>query len=653
MVVTQRLTIGAGVVALGALLASFAPSLESWKSPDAHAVHNVLRQSGLLPHGAAHSSAPSGNYAPSIHQTCPSTLIRQPTSSSNTLSSEETAWVAARRANVVSAWESYLTNPALELASSGFDVASFVANTANLPNVAIATSGGGYRAMLHGAGMFNAFDGRNASSVAQGTGGVLQLATYMAGLSGGSWWTGSLAINNFPTVYDLAKFWNLEVNLIDPSGIVNLINYYVGLQEEIDEKRKAGAFDLSLTDYWGAALSRHLVNATKGGAATTFSSIQNLPSFSQHTAPLPILIAESRILDEWTIPTNTSIFEFTPFEFGSWNPSLQAFLPMEYLGTAAVNGVASGPNGCVVGYDNAGYLMGTSATLFNQLIYGFITNNDTLKMVLGDFLKDVLGNDDFATYPNPFGGLSPSTFADSNSKELELVDGGEDSETLPLWPLIHPERNVDVILGLDAPANTAYGWPDGSSIVGTGERMKDPGFASLGSFPTVPADSATFINLGLNSRPTFFGCDDPVSTPLVVYLPNRPYTAYTNFSTYQFSYTQEEIDAYMTNAFHEAADNLTSIDPANNVPLFPTCLACALVLRAERRAGMKQTSACQSCFNAYCWNGESNSTTPSTEYDPSIPGVNAATQAGGAGTKASPTPSSIKQGGSSWAWWTR
>ena len=77
---------------------------------------------------------------------------------------------------------------------------AFLANTTNLPNVAIAVSGGGYRAMIHGASIFNALDGRNETAVKQGTGGVVQLATYMAGLSGGSWFVGCE--------------WNLESSVI-------------------------------------------------------------------------------------------------------------------------------------------------------------------------------------------------------------------------------------------------------------------------------------------------------------------------------------------------------------------------------------------------------------------------------------------------------
>lgn len=176
-------------------------------------VHQILRRAGAL------STSPSGNYAPSTKQSsCPPNLVRQPTSQniSNTqsgiISTSEVDWVTARRAEAVSAWSSYLNNPALNL--TGFDVSSFLSNTTNLPNVGIASSGGGYRAMLNAAGVFNAFDSRNSSSVAQGTGGILQLATYMAGLSGGSWFTGSLAINDFPTVWQLANLWNLSTSLV-------------------------------------------------------------------------------------------------------------------------------------------------------------------------------------------------------------------------------------------------------------------------------------------------------------------------------------------------------------------------------------------------------------------------------------------------------
>lgn len=126
--------------------------------------------------------------------------------------------------------------------------------------------------------------------------------------------------------------------------------------------------------------------------------------------------------------------------------------------------------------------------------------------------------------------------------------------------------------------------------------------------------------------------------PLVVYIPDHPYTVYNNFSTFKLSYTDEERDAFFDNGFHQAAGNNTAL--TSSTPKLPTCLACALVSRAERRANMTQTAQCQACFSVYCWDGVSNSTQPNGEYAPEIPGVRAAMQAGGAGTSGSPTPNS-------------
>jgi lysophospholipase len=70
-----------------------------------------------------------------------------------------------------------------------------------LPRIGIAISGGGNRAMMNGAGAIAAFDNRTTSSADKGhLGGILQAATYLSGLSGGSWVVGSLYVHNFTTV---------------------------------------------------------------------------------------------------------------------------------------------------------------------------------------------------------------------------------------------------------------------------------------------------------------------------------------------------------------------------------------------------------------------------------------------------------------------
>jgi lysophospholipase len=91
----------------------------------------------------------------------------------------------------------------------GFDAGKYIDdnrdNTTNLPNIGIAFSGGGYRAMLNGAGALAAFDNRtpNATNGASQLGGLLQASTYIAGLSGGGWLVGSIYMNNFTSVQNI------------------------------------------------------------------------------------------------------------------------------------------------------------------------------------------------------------------------------------------------------------------------------------------------------------------------------------------------------------------------------------------------------------------------------------------------------------------
>lgn len=91
-----------------------------------------------------------------------------------------------------------------------FDAASYInehaSNVSELPNIAIAVSGGGYRALTNGAGALKPFDNRVENATVPGhLGGLLQSATYLSGLSGGGWLLGSIYLNNFTTVSALQR----------------------------------------------------------------------------------------------------------------------------------------------------------------------------------------------------------------------------------------------------------------------------------------------------------------------------------------------------------------------------------------------------------------------------------------------------------------
>ena len=75
------------------------------------------------------------------------------------------------------------------LAIPGYDAATYIeenkGNSSRLPNIGIAVSGGGYRALMNGGGFLAAADNRTTNSTnAGGIGGLLQATTYLAGLSG-------------------------------------------------------------------------------------------------------------------------------------------------------------------------------------------------------------------------------------------------------------------------------------------------------------------------------------------------------------------------------------------------------------------------------------------------------------------------------------
>lgn len=112
------------------------------------------------------------------------------------------------------------------LGITGFDVGKYMDNNGNnataLPTVAIAFSGGGYRAMTNGAGALAAMDSRTTnSSNAGGIGGLLQASTYIAGLSGGGWLVGSIYTNNYTSVQtimgegDNGTLWQLDQSILE------------------------------------------------------------------------------------------------------------------------------------------------------------------------------------------------------------------------------------------------------------------------------------------------------------------------------------------------------------------------------------------------------------------------------------------------------
>ncbi|KAG6010365.1 hypothetical protein E4U21_006929 [Claviceps maximensis] len=574
----------------------------------------AIRETDLVQR--ATDQSPNG-YAPS-HVNCPS--LKPQVRDGYSLSTQEKEWLPKRRNETIAPMRSLLKR----LAIPGFDVDKYLAGVERdptaLPNVGLAVSGGGYRAMLNGAGAVAAWDSRSTGSDATGNlGGLLQSATYLSGLSGGSWLVGSLYTNNFTSVQDAVhspEIWHLEESILKGPEQYSLIQYYSSILEEVRRKDKAG-FDVSITDYWGRMLSYQLINANNGGPGFTFSSIANDADFSAGKTPLPLIVADGRGPSQKIVSSNSTVFEFNPWEMGSFDASLQGFVPLQYVGSNFTNGSVA-DNQCVIGFDNAGFVLGTSSSLFNQFVLYLKDGNpnyvpeDTPKFII-EALTSLLntlgeeGNDIADWTPNPFKGWNPKRNLSVNETRLTLVDGGEDLQNVPYHPHLVPARNVDVVFSIDSSADTDTGWPDGASAIATYERSLNSTTANGTGFPAIPGKD-TFQNLGFNSRPAFFGCDSSNLTspaPLIVYIPNYPYIYHSNISTFQMSISTSERDAIIQNGWAVATQLNSTRDPA-----WSTCVGCAMLSRSFERTKTAVPEKCKECFASYCWNGTLNETKP-------------------------------------------
>lgn len=586
-------------------------------STSAEPIRVPPRNDELAISARARPDAPSG-YAPA-QVTCPreKPTIRR----ADTLSKSETDWLAKRRPLTVDPMIQFLKRANIE----GFDAEAYINRVASdvkdLPNIGIAVSGGGYRALMNGAGFISAADSRTPGSTGKGgIGGLLQASTYLSGLSGGGWLVSSIYANNFTTVETLRKgredssIWRFDNSIFtgpDLSGIFDTARYWAKVAGQVSDKDDAG-FETSITDYWGRALAWQLIDAPEGGPSYTFSSIADDEEFSNARAPFPILVADGRAPGEKIISLNATVYEFNPYEMGSWDPTTFGFAPMRYLASNFSNGVIPPDGKCVRGFDSISYIFGTSSSLFNAFLLQNITSVEGVPNFLieaGTSLLQGLDADrnDIAQYvPNPFLGWNKGSNPTASTSELDLVDGGLDLQNIPLHPLIQPFRSVDVIFAVDSSADTTYAWPNGTAMRASFDRIRGS-IANGTLFPAVP-DDKTFLAHGLNNRPTFFGCDvknftlaqGQTAPPLIVYVPNAPYTAMSNVTTFTPSYTLPERDGIIRNGYNAATQGNGTLDAQ-----WQACVACAVMSRSWARTDTTVPAACNSCFERYCWNGTS------------------------------------------------
>lgn len=556
------------------------------------------------------SSTSESSYAPK-NSSCDDLI--QITRHSDSISATETKWLFKSKPVSANQLHGFMSKSVSGF-SDGEKWVQKVMKSGNGPTVGIAVSGGGYRAMLGGAGMLAAFDNRTRGASNDGLGGLLQGSTYISGLSGGAWLVSTLAGNNWTSVQDILdhlgkknSIWDFSEYPFADSDSNNssaTTEWWEKIKKEVSAKQKAG-FPVTLTDYLGHALGYNMFpNKTNGGASFTYSDIQGLSAFKDGAMPLPIIVANHAPESNQTLgPYNSTSFEFNPWELGSFN--FKGWAQTKWLGTRVKNGVPHKQGNCIAGFDNFGWVMGTSASLFTPPVTPMVLemfNGTSLEGELNETMTN--GRNDVAVIsPNPFNKIhfdEESTYATSG--QLNLVDGGEDQQSIPLIPLLQKSRNVDVVFALDFSADTEDNWPNGTALWNTYQRQFYDAGSDI-SMPLVPSVEE-FMKNKMNEKPSFFGCDTSQlknlrhTPPLVVYIPNSKYSYASNTSTYKVSYTAEEQAKMIQNGFEAATMGNFTKDSD-----FRGCVACAIAARRMSSRKITLPTNCESCFAKYCYNG--------------------------------------------------
>ncbi|KAG8863876.1 hypothetical protein FRB97_005185, partial [Tulasnella sp. 331] len=201
-----------------------------------------------------------------------------------------------------------------------------------------------------------------------------------------------------------------------------------------------------------------------------------------------------------------------------------------------------------------------------------------------ELLKENLTTILYGYTTNPFYGMNTSAIdpVAASQKELLLVDGSETGQENPLWPIIQPERAVDFIVVSDAcGSELSSGWMNGTNLYNSYTSAKAAGLP----FPTIPP-VVTMLNLNHTSRPVFYGCNEP-EVPLILFLADFPYTAYTNISSFESPITNDQLEQLTSNA-------LSLVTQVNNTLRhdWSTCIACGAVHKSLKRLGMTEPASC-------------------------------------------------------------
>lgn len=410
-----------------------------------------------------------------------------------------------------------------------------------LPRIAIAGSGGGYRAMICFLGFM----------IAATKMGLVDCSSYIAALSGSTWFLGNYLMRNLPP-QDFRTVLNQRVvntSFFNPRtlGVDAIIKK---LENKLVKTGSIGTVDL-----WGALLADRLWGDFGGDNAQeiTFKRIRDLFYYTNNY-PFPLFTC---------VTTKTFPYRWatvTPFNFRS--DDLGGYIPLNAFGSKYADGKCT----TLHPENSLGYFIGTFGSPYNFSLGDILellvsdSNNQKLKNLVEWFVKNFdLYNERFLSSPEYNYTYAIDGLPMNQYLEVNFTDAGMSMVNIPFLPLLKKERGVDIILVCDASSDANYeNYPE---IVNAYKFIKGRGL----KFP--PIDNPIVINENL----IIFKDENDSTVPTVIYFTNS-----VKDSTIKFDYTQEEFNALcdgmcslVWNSGTAIVDEIKDkIEKQNNVELF-------------------------------------------------------------------------------------
>ncbi|KAK8434527.1 acyl transferase/acyl hydrolase/lysophospholipase [Phyllosticta citricarpa] len=344
----------------------------------------------------------------------------------------------------------------------------------DVPTIAMCGSGGGLRALV----------ATSSSYLSASEAGLFDCVTYTAGVSGSCWlqalFYSSIAGQSHQRLINHLKN-RLGIHICYPPPALAMINSaptnkYL-LSGMVEKYKGVPGADFGIVDIYGLLLAARLM-VPKGelGIDYTDMKISNQRRFVDNGVfPLPIYTAVRHEIPPEEQSSNVSKkepwfqwFEFTPYEM--WSEELGAGIPTWAVGRQFYEGKGLWrDNGLALPELRIPLMLGIWGSAFCATLSHYykeirpilrgLTGFGGIDEMIAERDQDLARTHpiDPAVIPNYALGLQgslPPTCPESmfTTSNLQLMDAGM-SNNLPLYPLLRPGRDVDMIIAFDASAD--------------------------------------------------------------------------------------------------------------------------------------------------------------------------------------------------------